>query len=169
MKNAIMITIGLGLSAAIISPNQANAQVNISVNIGSQPDWGPRGYDYVDYYYLPEIESYYHVRDRQFIYLNNGRWVFSASLPSRYRNYDLYRGYKVVVNQPRPYLHYKEHKFKYKKYEGYDDEHYNNRDDHDDDRYQNYPDSRYRRDRNADDDHEKGKHHGKNKHDDDDK
>lgn len=162
-----MILIGLGITTFIIPPNQANAQVNISVNIGSQPDWGPRGYNYVDYYYLPEIESYYNVRDRQFIYLNNGRWLFSANLPSRYRNYDLYRGYKVVINQPRPYLHYKEHKFKYKKYKGDQDDHYNDRDDHDDGGYGNYSDSRYKSYRNADSGNEKGKHHGKGKHDDD--
>nr|MBC7612120.1 hypothetical protein [Pseudopedobacter sp.] len=159
-KLVILAALAIGSISMMSSP--AEAQVNISVNIGSQPDWGPRGYNYVEYYYLPEIESYYNVRERQFIYLNNERWVFSESLPSRYRNYDLYRGYKVVVNQPRPYLHYKEHKFKYKKYEGYHDEHYNNREDHDDDRYENNSDKRYR---NAD--YEKGKHHGKSKHDDD--
>lgn len=86
-------------------PYQAAAQVNISVNIGSQPLWGPTGYDYVDYYYLPDIECYYHVPRRQFIYMEGSRWRFSASLPSRYRSYNLYNGYKVVVNSYRNYDH----------------------------------------------------------------
>lgn len=97
-------------------PSRSLAQININVNIGSQPLWGPVGYDHVDYYYLPDIESYYYVPRRQFVYLNNGSWVFSLNLPSRYSNYDLYNGYKVVINSPRPYMHFKDHKVKYAKY-----------------------------------------------------
>lgn len=97
-------------------PMKSSAQVQVNINIGSQPLWGPVGYDYVDYYYLPEIESYYYVPSRQFVYLNNGSWIFSLNLPTRYRNYDLYSGYKVVMNEPKPYLHFSNHKVKYTKY-----------------------------------------------------
>lgn len=97
-------------------PAPSSAQISLNVNIGSQPLWGPVGYDHVDYYYLPDIESYYYVPRRQFIYLDNGAWVFNSNLPSRYRNYDLYNGYKVVINSPRPYLHFKEQKIKYARY-----------------------------------------------------
>lgn len=96
--------------------HSAQSQVNINVNIGAQPAWGPVGYDHVDYYYLPDIESYYYVPSRQFIYLSNGNWVFATSLPGRYRNYNLYNGYKVVINSPRPYLHFREHRVKYSRY-----------------------------------------------------
>lgn len=89
-------------ATAIYQP--VKAQVSLQINIGSQPNWGPRGYDHVDYYYLPEVESYYYVPTRQFVYLERNRWVHRKSLPSRYRNYDLYGGRKVVINQPRPYL-----------------------------------------------------------------
>jgi len=91
----------------------SHAQVNVSVNIGTQPNWGPSGYDRVDYYYLPDIETYYYVPQHQFIYLDAGRWVFSASLPVRYRSYDLYRGYKVVINEPRPYLRHNVYRPRY--------------------------------------------------------
>src|SRR6476646_8859688 len=144
---AVIMILGLNL--------RVDAQVSVNINIGSQPNWGPRGYQHVDYYYLPDIESYYYVPSRQFIYLSNGNWVFSASLPSRYRNYDLYRGYKVVVNQPRPYLHYKEHKIKYKKYKGYNDKPYNNRGN--DDREGNYSNKSYNSYRQADYHEDKGK------------
>lgn len=97
-------------------PYQAAAQVSINVNIGSQPLWGPVGYDYVDYYYLPDIECYYHVPRRQFIYMDNARWIFSASLPSRYRGYDLYSGYKVVVNSRDPYRYFDRHRVSYSRY-----------------------------------------------------
>lgn len=79
----------------------SNAQVNISVNFGSQPLCGPENYDYVKYYYLPEAEEYYYVPTHQFIYLNAGNWVYANNLPSRY-HVDLYSTYKVVLNEPMP-------------------------------------------------------------------
>jgi hypothetical protein len=104
------------LAVSGFMPSQSSAQISVNVNIGSQPLWGPVGYDYVEYYYLPDIESYYYVPKRQFVYLDNEVWVFNSNLPSRYSNYDLYNGYKVVINSPKPYLHFKEQKIKYAKY-----------------------------------------------------
>lgn len=96
----------------------AKAQVNVNINIGSQPLWGPTGYDHVDYYYLPDVESYYYVPKKQFVYLNGNDWVFANSLPSRYGNYDLYNGYKVVINSPKPYLNFNNDRVKYAKFKG---------------------------------------------------
>ena len=98
--------------------NQAQAQVhvNVDINIGSQPAWGPTGYDRVDYYYLPDIETYYSVPQHQFIYVDGGRWVFAASLPARCQNYDLYRGYKVVINDPRPWMRHDVYRARYAQY-----------------------------------------------------
>lgn len=116
MKKLILLMM-LGISSLIY--NTANAQISLNVNIGSQPLWGPVGYDHVDYYYLPDVDSYYSVPKRQFVYLNNGNWVFNNSLPARYSNYNLYNGYKVVVNGDRPYLNYNTHKVKYVKYKNW--------------------------------------------------
>jgi len=80
------------------------------LNVSSQPFWGPTGYDYVQYYYLPDVEAYYYVPTHQFIYMSGRKWVFSSSLPGRYKNYDLYSGYKVVVNEPKAYMHFNAHK-----------------------------------------------------------
>jgi hypothetical protein len=96
----------------------AKSEAQVNVNIGLQPAWGPAGYQHVDYYYLPDIETYYYVPGKQFIYLNNGKWIYSAGLPSRYRTYNLYNGYKVVVNEPKPYLQHATYKVKYAKYKG---------------------------------------------------
>jgi len=115
MKKFFLIL--LVATGSIIS-KPATAQVSVNFNIGSQPTWGPVGYDYVDYYYLPDIETYYYVPKHQFVYLSNGRWIYSTSLPSRYRSYNLYSGYKVVINEPKPYLHYTTHKVTYAKYKG---------------------------------------------------
>ena len=104
----------------LFASNAMQAQVSINVNLGAQPLWGPVGYSAVNYYYIPDIQAYYDVRATQFIYLNGGNWIRSRSLPQQYRNYDLYRGYKVVLNDYRgtkPYSQYNYHKQKY--YKGY--------------------------------------------------
>jgi len=98
--------------------SQAQVSIGVNVNIGSQPVWGPVGYDYVDYYYLPDIDVYYYVPRHQYIYLSGGRWIFTASLPVRYRSYDIYSGYKVVINEPRPYLHADVYRSRYAPYRG---------------------------------------------------
>jgi hypothetical protein len=113
MKPLFFILLGLAVFG-----QPANAQINVNINLGAQPQWGPSGYNQADYYYLPDIETYYYVPKKQFIYLNNGQWAFNNSLPSRYSGYNLYNGYKVVLNTPKPYLHFKDHKIKYAKFKG---------------------------------------------------
>jgi alpha-N-acetylglucosamine transferase len=96
------------------------SQVSVNINIGTPPLWGPSGYSNVDYYYLPDVQAYYDIRASQFIYFGAGNWTRSRYLPGQYRNYDLYNGYKVVLNDYHgrtPYSNYKEHKVKY--YKGY--------------------------------------------------
>jgi hypothetical protein len=111
----LIITLALGFAA--LMPINSYAQVSVNFNIGAQPLWGPVGYDRVDYYYLPAIETYYSVPQHQFVYLNNNnQWVFTNSLPAQYVGYDLYHGYKVVLVGPKPYLNFKNDKVKYAKY-----------------------------------------------------
>ena len=114
MKKTILILTIL-LSGFIVE--NASAQIRLNVNIGVQPVWGPVGYDHVEYYYMPDIDAYYYVPNRQYIYQQSGRWVFSPALPSRF-NYDLYNGYKVVVNEPTPYYHPEIYRTKYASYKG---------------------------------------------------
>jgi hypothetical protein len=116
MKTLKLTIFGIFLLVA----NTTQAQVSINVNIGSPPEWGPVGYTEMEYYYLPDIEAYYDVRATQFIYFGGGKWVRSSRLPRQYRNYDLYGGYKVVLNDYHgrsPYSHFDRHRVKY--YKGY--------------------------------------------------
>lgn len=99
-----------------LSPPSVNAQIRVSINFTQQPQWGPAEYDYVEYYYLPEYDVYYYVPDQQFVYLSGTRWVFSNSLPYRYRNVDLYTTYKVVINDQKPYMRHDYYSDHYKKY-----------------------------------------------------
>lgn len=107
------------LMVSFFSLNNAKAQVNVSVNIGSQPLWGPTGYNHVDYYYIPDVDAYYYVPSSQYIYLVNGRWVWANALPARYNNFNLYNAYKVVLNSPKPYLQHNVHVTKYVNYKNY--------------------------------------------------
>ncbi|MFV8326529.1 hypothetical protein [Flavobacterium sp. ZS1P14] len=116
MKTLKLIVVGIILFAS----GAIHAQVSVNVNIGTPPLWGPVGYSNVDYYYLPDVEAYYDIRASQFIYFGGGQWTRSRYLPGPYRNYDLYSGYKVVLNDyhgSRPYTYFKNHKVKY--YKGY--------------------------------------------------
>ncbi len=99
---------------------QSISQVNVNVKIGTAPNWGPAGYSNVQYYYLPDIETYYDINTNMFIYIYNGVWIRRTYLPYRYRNYDLYGGYKVVLNGyhgHNPYGHFHTHRTRY--YKGY--------------------------------------------------
>ncbi|MFV8269944.1 hypothetical protein ACNQGP_08400 [Flavobacterium sp. GT2N3] len=177
MKTIKLIAIGIILFAS----TTIHAQISINLNIGTAPTWGPVGYAEAEYYYLPDVEAYYDVRATQFIYFGGGRWIRSRHLPYQYRNYDLYDGYKVVLNDyhgSRPYSNFKNHKVKY--YRGYHGReqrnmgHNNNRrvyvnqrGDDDDDRRYDHDDRRYdnddRREYKKHDNRNNGNGHGKGK------
>ena len=113
LKFSIAIFILL-VTSLFITP--AKAQVSVNVNISSQAVWGPVGYDYAEYYYLPEADAFYYVNTGQFIYWNGGQQVFAYSLPPTF-SINLYSTYKVVVNDPKPYKnhgYYVSHYAKYK-------------------------------------------------------
>lgn len=114
----IIITAMLFISC--ISLQRASAQVSfhVNLNIGNQPDWGPVGYDHVDYYYLPDIDAYYDIPNHQYVYLEGNAWVHRAYLPVRYRGYNLYNGYKVVINSPNPWLRGAYYRTHYASYRG---------------------------------------------------
>lgn len=116
MKTLKLIVAGF----ILFMSSNTQAQVAVNVNIGTAPSWGPAGYSNIDFYYIPDIESYYDIRLSQFIYFDHGRWVHSRKLPKHYVNYDLYHGYKVVLTDYHgrtPYVYFKNHKAKY--YKGY--------------------------------------------------
>jgi len=113
MKKLLLLST---LIAGSVLINKADAQIRVSVNIGAQPEWGPGGYDYAEYYYLPDIEAYYCVPTHQYTYFEGGRWCTAGYLPRRCANYDLYSGYKVVINERNPWYHYNDHRVRYAPY-----------------------------------------------------
>lgn len=99
-----------------VSSVETRAQVSVGVHVGL---WvPPPEYASVNYYYLPDVESYYYVPTHQYVYLNGGSWVFRNSLPPRYSDYDISSGYKVAVDRPRPYRYFSHDRDAYRGYRG---------------------------------------------------
>jgi hypothetical protein len=147
MKKSIFIA---AIIFSCLSIKVADAQISVSlgVNIGSQPDWGPVGYDHADYYYMPDINAYYEVPTHRYVYYENNVWVHRTYLPARYSNYDRYHGYKVVVNERNPWERNDIYRTRYANYRGRRDQVIIR--DSRDDRYRNHW-------------HDNGNHYGQNK------
>jgi len=118
MRYLLIIVVSLFLSSAL----NAQIHVNLNLNLGSQPVWGPTGYDYVENYYLPDIDVWYNVPSHRYYYNEGGRWIYRSSLPSRFGNYDLYNSHKVVVNDRQPWLNNDTYRQKYSSFKGRHDQ-----------------------------------------------
>jgi hypothetical protein len=100
----------------------AQVHGSLKVNIGTQPIWGPTGYDHVDNYYLPDIDTYYNVASQSYYYNEGGSWKNSKTLPSKYSKYDLYNSHKVVMNEDQPWKNHSTNQTKYASYRGKNDQ-----------------------------------------------
>jgi len=118
MRRILLLAVALLLSSSVY----AQLGISLGFNVESQPAWGPTGYDHVDYYYMPDIGVYYNVPQHLYYYNEGGRWVGRSSLPRRYRDYDMYHSYKVVVNERNPYMHDNIYREKYSSYKGRHDQ-----------------------------------------------
>lgn len=117
MKKILLALVLLLGTSSVVRTEAQNVSVNI--NIGSQPSWGPIGYDYVEFYYIPEMNVYYNVPMSSFYYYDRGGWISSRYLPYRYSNYDLYGMYKVVINDRYPWRYNTSHIRDYRRYRNY--------------------------------------------------
>ncbi len=112
---------GIALSSiSCMAPGTMRREVG--VNINNQPIWGPEGYDRADYYYIPDIDSYYSVSEHQYIYRDGSAWRHGVTLPSTYSGYDPYHSYKVVINENTPYQNHDSHQTKYSTFKGKKDQ-----------------------------------------------
>jgi hypothetical protein len=96
----------------------ANAQVSVNVNINTLPDWAPAQYvPETRYYYIPELEVYYDIPSKMYIYPHKKGWVRNKKLPKHYAKHNLNKCYKVSLYDigPNPYAYHNSHKVKYPK------------------------------------------------------
>ena len=111
------------LAAMAILAACSGAMAQLRTNVGIQPVWGPTGYDFVENYYIPDINAYYNVPTHQYIYSEHDQWVKNENLPARYGNTDLSVYHKVVINDQEPWLQNDRYSQKYKRYKGKHDQH----------------------------------------------
>jgi len=84
------------------------------------PAWAPY-YDNADmirYYYFPDIECYYDVWNRDFIYLEDGSWMFGSTLPPIYSWFDLNTAFVVLLDNGvyEPWRHFNYYVSHYPRY-----------------------------------------------------
>jgi hypothetical protein len=111
LKNNCLIKVIITLLLVSSSALTVHAQINLPGG-GTDPDSASPpdsrvsgGYDRTGYYYMPDIRIYYDISAREYIYASNKGWAHTSSLPARYRQVDINHVYKVVLNQPCPWLH----------------------------------------------------------------
>jgi hypothetical protein len=84
------------------------------------PAWAPP-YDNVNmvrYYYFPDIECYYDVWNHDFVYFEDGSWMFGATLPPSYGWFDLNTAFVVLLdyNVFEPWHHFNYYVSHYPRY-----------------------------------------------------
>ena len=122
MRKIFLPLLITGILFVFVAPIKAQLTLTLSNNIDTQPIWGPVGYDEVQYYYFPDINSYYNVSEKRFHFYDEGKWTNGSSLPLRYNNFDLYKSYKVVINEHEPWKKHNVHKKKYSSFKGRHDQ-----------------------------------------------
>ncbi|SHJ36262.1 hypothetical protein SAMN02745146_2920 [Hymenobacter daecheongensis DSM 21074] len=102
----ISLAAALLLLAGVAAPAQAQVNVNISA-----PAWGPAVGPNTQYYYIPEVDGYYDVRDRVYVVQRNGRWTRLANAGYNPRTF-----HPVVVDYVgvQPWTRIEEYRTKYK-------------------------------------------------------
>lgn len=84
----------------------------------NNPHWAPPYYPGARYYYLPDIECYYDLTTDEFVYLYDGQWNYSRTVPYIYSNFDLDNCFTVVLSTEvyRPWLHHQYYASHYPRY-----------------------------------------------------
>jgi len=114
----LVLALSIFFLGGLYNISTAQISVNVSINVNKQPAWGPTGYDYAGYYYFPDLNIYFDVNNSLFYYSSGSNWISNQYLPDKYRKYDLYSLYKIVVNDSQPWNQNKTHKKEYSSYKG---------------------------------------------------
>jgi len=100
----------------IFVSNSTLAQVTININ--ALPEWAPAEYiPESRYYYIPELDVYYDIPSKMYIYFHKNGWVRNKKLPKNYAKHNLKKCYKVSLFDvgPNPYVYHNSHRVKYPK------------------------------------------------------
>lgn len=113
MKKVIVLSAVVLSSLVFGYSAQAQVRFNVNVNIGSQPAWVVNQ-DQADYYYIPDADCYYSVREKVYVVHEGNNWRRMQQLPPRFRSYD-FRNKRVISirGQQAPYMHHDENRMAY--------------------------------------------------------
>jgi len=70
----------------------------------------------IRYYYFPNLEAYFDLQEKVYLYRENGEWTEAEQLPTNYGGYSLYNKVRVTIENydgDEPYLMLAEHKKMY--------------------------------------------------------
>lgn len=110
MKNAKKIF----LSVLLIIIYTSSAQ-NVS-DLNSTPTVDTSSKTEIRYYYFPNIEAYFDLQEKVYLYKDNGEWTEAEELPKNYGGYSIYNKARVNINDydgDEPYLLLADHKKMY--------------------------------------------------------
>lgn len=119
IRRILVVAAVMLLSASIFTGCMTLTPVRtVTTRSYENPQWAPPYYSGARYYYLPDMELYYDLSTREYIYLIDGRWHFSPYLPSMYSNYDMDNCFSIVmdVNVYKPWLHHQYYVSHYPRY-----------------------------------------------------
>jgi len=105
LRNTLFILFALLPAACVVQPGYRHSMV------AQPPSREP--VDRWDYYYYPDVEVYYSYSTGYYYYYNDGRWISSLILPSRFV-LDNRQRVKIHVKNERPYLYHDEYRAKYR-------------------------------------------------------
>ncbi len=104
---AITVTLIFSLCISDLTVSAQIPQEGVNV---VPPPWAPyyENVNMIRYYYIPDIECYYDVWNHEFVYLEDGSWMFGASLPPIYSWLDLNTAFIVLLdyNVFEPWMHF---------------------------------------------------------------
>lgn len=114
MKKLAIIS-AIALSGLAFTSASAQVRVNVGFNLGGpvvvQRPVPVAAYD--DYYYLPEVDSYYSVGENLYYYNDGYDWVSAAYLPGAYRGYNWRNVRSVEIHGNRPYMNHAFYRTRY--------------------------------------------------------
>lgn len=85
-------------------------------DVNSSPNVDSKSKTEIRYYYFPNIEAYFDLQEKVYLYKDNGEWTEAEELPKNYGGYSLYNKARVIINDydgDEPYLLLAEHKKMY--------------------------------------------------------
>ena len=84
----------------------------------TNPVWAPVYYSGVRYYYIPDIETFYDLTNQDFVYLDDGQWLFSYGLPPMYAGFDLFDAFVIALDVDvfQPWMHHQFYVSNYPRY-----------------------------------------------------